>query len=176
MGFLSVVWGRSMVCNYRGLPPSRNERRVTAEPPRPCSVCALVSPCPCGVSGSTVPVASQQGSGCRPRHWLAASPQGLQLAPATTTKGLWGTALPAGLHQPCPGTRRPAIPSVSGRWSEKPASVLKGKNKRQKEQLLQNRASTTRRVFRLKANKKQTENLQQRKAKPYATWNFLCGL
>lgn len=41
-----------------------------------------------------------------------------------------------------------------------------------KEQLLHNCASTT---FRLKANKKQTENVQRRTAKPSATWNFSCS-
>jgi len=63
-GFLWWGAGRERGVQFQGFTAFKKRRRVTAEPPQ--SVCAPVSRCPCGVSGSAVRVASQKGSDSRP--------------------------------------------------------------------------------------------------------------
>lgn len=102
---------------------------------------------------------SQQSSpGASAAFPVAAAPPGRWHRARALAAGQPATARAAAAAGPCP--RRPA---------GKPASLTNGGKK---EQLLHHCASTTRRAFRLRANKKQTEKLRRRTAKPSTTWNF----
>lgn len=135
-GFSGEVRGRSVVCSYRDLLPSKNERKgYSRHHPTPTPLCVCFSfPmslwCFWQRGASSLPegqwLTARALAGGQPASTRAAAGGGPcpGPGPGPPTKGLRGAALPAGLRphrKPCPGASHPANASVSGRSSEKPA-------------------------------------------------------